>query len=293
VKPLLWIWLLSTPLCAQDPDRDFTGTWRLKAEARQFGTLPASPASVLQIRHEGTSIHCSNGRGETPEHGCAAYKTDRSETRTEWEGGSISSRAKWEGRALLINSIFSGPGSYTRMERWTMSNDRSTLRIRRQIVGRRGEAESTLVYEREPAAAPAFSPVHREAVSPSGTRFGRRIFKAAGPGAHERIAGLEGLAQASKSIAVSCLAYEDSARIYVELGIRNQSSGPVTVTADSIGLEQAGRRIERIPTLRASEEIHAGALRPFTPTPTGKHSQTGEAIYDRASVDVQRCVSRS
>ncbi len=173
MKPLKWIWLFWVPLCAQDTDRNFTGTWRLKDEVRHFGTLPASPASVLQIRHEGISIHCSNAPGETPEHGCAAYNTDRSEARTDWKRGSISSRAKWEGRALLINSIVSGPRSYTRMDRWTLSNDRNTLRIRRQIVGRYGEAESTLVYEREPEAEPVRNAVSPPAVSASMRRFTR------------------------------------------------------------------------------------------------------------------------
>lgn len=154
---LNWMCLFAAPLCAQDTDRDFTGKWVLKSQARQFGALPATPASVLEVRHEGVVIQCSNGPGETPENGCAAYKTDRSEAKTAWQGGSISSRAKWEGRALLINSIVSGPRNYTRMDRWSMSNDRTTLRIRRQIVGTRGEAESTLVYERDAAAQPTTS----------------------------------------------------------------------------------------------------------------------------------------
>ncbi|HWR50680.1 MAG TPA: hypothetical protein VN428_06215 [Bryobacteraceae bacterium] len=161
------------------------------------------------------------------------------------------------------------------------------MRIRRQVVGRHGEAESTLVYEREAAAVPVNNAVSPPSNSPK-TRFGRRVFKPAEPGyVYTKIDGFDTPTQTSKDAFVSCLAYGDPARIYVEVGIRSQADRALTIAADFIGLEQAGRPIHRTPTLRASEEIHTGALRPFMPVPTGKHPQTGEALYDRSSVDQQ------
>jgi hypothetical protein len=77
----------------------------------------------------------------------------RTEKRRAGES-DFSTTAKWEGAALLVNTIVSGPQNYTVMERWTRSRDGNTLTIRRTIVRLRNEIESTLVYNRAGSAAP-------------------------------------------------------------------------------------------------------------------------------------------
>jgi len=57
--------------------------------------------------------------------------------------------AKWEGAALLINTLVSGTRDYTVMDRWQLSRDRSTLTITRQVIEQNGTAEGVLVYKRE------------------------------------------------------------------------------------------------------------------------------------------------
>jgi type IV secretion system protein VirB10 len=69
---------------------------------------------------------------------------------------------KWEGSALLTNTIVSGVHDYTVMDRWKLSHDHSTLIITRQIVARSGSTEGELIYTREgrlpsAAAPPAVS----------------------------------------------------------------------------------------------------------------------------------------
>lgn len=111
----------------------------------------------MQIQHEGTTIRCRIDTAVTPDHGCA-YNTDGSEARAQGGGITVSSKTKWEGRNLLINSIVSGSKNYTRMDRWTLSRDGNTLRVRREIAGANGGIESILVYQREgvvSAAVPA------------------------------------------------------------------------------------------------------------------------------------------
>lgn len=136
-------------LAAQDPERNFNGKWRLDEATSVLRSNPAPPA-LLEIAHTGASI---KGSAEG-----WVYMTDGSESRAQMGPSSISSRTKWEGRALLINSIVSGPRNYTMMDRWMLSNDRNTLRIRRQIVGMHGETESTFVYRRQGVASPATAP---------------------------------------------------------------------------------------------------------------------------------------
>ena len=72
------------------------------------------------------------------------YALDGRETRVEGR----NSIAKWEGAALLINTLVSAPENHTVMDRWQLSADRATLTITRQMVRARGEAEGRLVYRR-------------------------------------------------------------------------------------------------------------------------------------------------
>jgi type IV secretion system protein VirB10 len=80
-------------------------------------------------------------------------------------GASTTNTAtKWEGAALLVNTIVSGPQNYTIMERWSRSRDASTLTIKRTIVHLGGESESVLVYE-NPSLIAARTPQQPERVA--------------------------------------------------------------------------------------------------------------------------------
>src|SRR5262249_39314061 len=59
----------------------------------------------------------------------------------------------WEGSALLVNTLVSGPTDYTVMDDWRLSPDRATLSIHREIVRASGQTEFNLVYRREGAPA--------------------------------------------------------------------------------------------------------------------------------------------
>ena len=71
----------------------------------------------------------------------------------------MSSLSKWEGPALLINTLVSGPQHYVVMERWELSRDKTVLTITRTIQRGSSETEATLVYksqERVAVLPPAF-----------------------------------------------------------------------------------------------------------------------------------------
>jgi len=84
----------------------------------------------------------------------ALYPLDGRTEKRRVGDSDFSTTTKWEGAALLVNTIVSGPQNYTVMERWTRSRDGNTLTIRRTIVRLRNETESTLVYNRAGSAAP-------------------------------------------------------------------------------------------------------------------------------------------
>ena len=158
VVSVAWI----TPLSAIDPERDFSGHWVLDARGGNHRALPVPPDEMLTVVEQDVAVRCEarSADGSTIRW---SYLLDGTETRFRIGVETRNSVAKWEGAALLINTLVSGPGDYTVMDRWTLSPDRAALTITRQVVGRGGETEDVLVYRREgspiirevPASPPA------------------------------------------------------------------------------------------------------------------------------------------
>src|SRR5438874_2309480 len=108
---------LTSAVWAADADHDFSGRWTLDPAASRLQglTMPADP--VLTIVQQDTAIHCSIN---------ATYALDGSETKYKVGDTTRSSAVKWEGAALLINTLVSGPRDYTVMDRWKLSPDHAT-----------------------------------------------------------------------------------------------------------------------------------------------------------------------
>jgi len=85
----------------------------------------------------------------------------------------MNSLAKWEGSALLINTLVSGPQHYVVMDRWTLSADRTVLTINRTVQRGSTDVEATLVYKSQerlaalPKATPAVAALPGAAVPPA------------------------------------------------------------------------------------------------------------------------------
>lgn len=142
-------------LHAADSERDFSGRWVLDSRA------DAEPTErLLTVVQNPSTIRCysSGSHGAQTEW---SYALNGDESRYRFGEESRNSVAKWEGAALLINTIVNGPHSYTIMDRWRLSPDHSSLTITRQIVRASGQNEYSLVYYREghPPPAPASRPV--------------------------------------------------------------------------------------------------------------------------------------
>ena len=142
---------------------DFSGDWKLNPARSEIGKLPSPPEMSLKIDQSAATMTVY---ASTP---LLVPLDGRTETRKA-SGLTYSTQAKWEGQALLSNTIVTGDGkNYTIMDRWKRSSNGKTLTLRRTIVDRGGEAESILVYETpstvsravEPAAAPPVAPPQR------------------------------------------------------------------------------------------------------------------------------------
>jgi hypothetical protein len=134
---------------ARAADPDFSGNWRLDVSRSRIHAQH-SPTERLNIEHAAPDIRCalrSDGTNPTP---VWLVRTDGRESRSKIGENEWVTIAKWEGAALLVNTIVRKPrGQYTDMQRWRRSRDGSTLTIRRDIVDARGESESVLVYAKE------------------------------------------------------------------------------------------------------------------------------------------------
>jgi hypothetical protein len=157
--------------CAQS-DQGFSGVWQLNRERSEIRNLPTSPDTFLKVEQSATSLTLSASSQEEGAPKISVYPLDQRTERRQVGNITTNTMTKWEGAALLVNTLVSGPQNYTVMERWKRSRDGNTLTITRTIVRISGESESVLVYE-NPAAAmltPTARPEHREvgaAVIPS------------------------------------------------------------------------------------------------------------------------------
>lgn len=131
-------------------DPDFKGTWVLnRDESDNIRSLPAPAAPRLIIEHRGVSLRVTEATGPKPT--VFSYTTVSKESRTKVGDLVTSSILKWEGAALLFNTIVNAPSrSYTQMDRWRLSRDGATLTIRCEIVHLHGSVRATLVYDRAP-----------------------------------------------------------------------------------------------------------------------------------------------
>ncbi|MFN7995211.1 MAG: hypothetical protein U0Q18_16500 [Bryobacteraceae bacterium] len=163
-RSLLLVLPLGLLAAAEVSERDFSGNWNLDLNQSKLQGLPANPAPVLSIRHQGATLHCT-------ESGVSwSFRTDGTETKYRIKEAAMSSESKWEGSALLTNTLVSGPQNYVIEDRWKLSRDNTVLTITRLVRRGTTETESVLVYENaerfvQPRVAPR-SPV----ILPSGAK---------------------------------------------------------------------------------------------------------------------------
>jgi hypothetical protein len=131
-------------LLAIDADRDFSGKWIIAEGAR----LSVPFDDILAIEQTDTEIRCTAGSAQW------TYALNGTERKVQIGGEMRNSVVKWEGAALLINTIVSGAHDYVVMDRWRLSRDHATLTVTRQIIRGVKQEEGSMTYRRDRPAAP-------------------------------------------------------------------------------------------------------------------------------------------
>jgi hypothetical protein len=136
-------------------DPDFSGVWSLDESRSELRRTSVQPWNRMQVEHKDLVVRCVPLELPQPDPTTANrvmlhFATNGKETAHPIGDATGKSIAKWEGSALMINTIVNGrQRSYTQMDRWKLSRDGKVLTIRRQIVTLQGEVESTLVYDKQ------------------------------------------------------------------------------------------------------------------------------------------------
>jgi type IV secretion system protein VirB10 len=140
---------------AAEPGSEFAGVWILDGARSQVAALPTAVPTRLEIVVEQGRLKCAAcGVGGW------TFAADGKTHANVGAGHRTSIQTKWEGSALLVNALVSGPQSHVVSDRWKLSRSGRTLTILRQVQRGGGESESTLLFNREgseprPDPAPA------------------------------------------------------------------------------------------------------------------------------------------
>lgn len=149
-------------------DRDLSGIWVLKPAQSDLRDTAIAPARVLNVGQTAAALSWSASAQPGAASTSVTVPLDGKSQKNPVGDSTWNVVAKWEGTALLLNIIVSGPANYSVMERWVRSRDSSRLVITRNVIRPQGETESVLVYENPnvaqtpenaPAVARQLSPV--------------------------------------------------------------------------------------------------------------------------------------
>lgn len=154
--PAIILVLLVSPLSAIDAGKDFSGKWILDRQNSDPTSLPVAPDGTLTVFQNDAVIRCSTqtADGRTAQW---TYLLNGSESKYKIGPETRNSVVKWEGAALLINTLVSGPSDYVIMDRWRLNRDFTVLTITRQVEQKGQQTEVVLRYRRE-GTAPAPNP---------------------------------------------------------------------------------------------------------------------------------------
>ena len=152
---LLFVGLFAGAALSQDAPKhpDFSGRWRMVKDQSQFGSFTAPDLVVRVVDHHDPTInvHTVQTKGTKTTTADVSYFTDGTETTNVMSGRNATSKAFWDGTALMIrtNTRDSKNQEVEILDRWELSSDGRILTNTSHINSAQGEADLKLVCEKE------------------------------------------------------------------------------------------------------------------------------------------------
>ncbi len=135
------------------PKADFSGRWRMVKDKSDFGraTMPDMIVRVVDQHAVTMNVHTIQTSGTKTTSADVSYFTDGSEATNIINGHDATSKAFWDGPALLIRTHIKLSNGEDEMvlDRWELSDDGQTLTTTSQITTPKGGANLKLVCVRE------------------------------------------------------------------------------------------------------------------------------------------------
>lgn len=139
-------------LTAQTPE--FTGVWKADVAKSKFAGPPPSNELML-VERQGAMLKITSG--VTDRHGeyrsSVAYNTTGSESKNDYHGLPMKSRARFEDDVLSINSQVAGERPTSISEKYKLSSDGKTLELQSTVSMNGKERSQTVVFDRQPNEA--------------------------------------------------------------------------------------------------------------------------------------------
>ena len=140
-------------LMAQDAKPNFSGRWRMVKGESDFGgfTVPDIVVRIIDQRDPTMNIHTVQTSGQKTSTNDVTYMTDGSVATNVINGRDATSKAFWDGSALVIRTTMkNSKGQDVSMEeRYTLSPDGQTLTTTSNIRSETGGVDMKLVCRKE------------------------------------------------------------------------------------------------------------------------------------------------
>lgn len=129
---------------------NFSGEWKMNSARSDFGTLPLPTSFVRKIAHADPSLtiveNQSAGGAETTTK--RALTTDGKISSLELNGVTAACTATWDGTALVATTTLDNVGLKFK-DNMSLSSDGKVLTSKVQIATAQGDAEITIVFDRQ------------------------------------------------------------------------------------------------------------------------------------------------
>lgn len=132
---------------------DFSGVWTLVPDKSDFGPMPAPTSVTRTITHKDPSLKIVSVQVGGPNGDATietTYSTDGKPTTNDIMGSTMSSTAKWDGTAIVVNSTVTMQGTdLTLTDRYELSDGGKTLTDTREITTDQGAFTTKLVFAKK------------------------------------------------------------------------------------------------------------------------------------------------
>jgi ABC-type oligopeptide transport system substrate-binding subunit len=141
---------LAVALAAAPPN--FSGVWKANIAKSDFGPMPAPIGASSKIDHQ--DPHLKLVGTEVREEGERTFEmnisTDGAQTTNRIGPLTLTTKARWEGSTLLVDSKAStDDGEVAIKDQWSLSEDGKTLTVVRNVYSPRGDFTIKVIQEKQ------------------------------------------------------------------------------------------------------------------------------------------------